>query len=46
MSDAIDDRRKALTILREHYASTSKPKIILLDELKPLEQLIQVLVRQ
>ena len=28
MRDAIDDGRKALTILREHYEGTSKPRII------------------
>ena len=28
MRDAIDDGRKALGILREHYASTSKPRVI------------------
>ena len=28
MRDAIDDGRKALSILREHYAGTSKPRVI------------------
>ena len=28
MRDAIDDARKALGILREHYAGTSKPRLI------------------
>ena len=28
MRDAIDDGRKALGILREHYAGTSKPRVI------------------
>ena len=30
MRDARDDGRKALKILREHYAGSSKPKIITL----------------
>ena len=38
MRDAADDGRKALKILREHYASQSKPRIITLyTELTSLE---------
>ena len=28
MRDAADDRRKALTILRDHYAGVGKPRVI------------------
>ena len=28
MRDAVDDGKKALKILREHYAGTGKPRII------------------
>ena len=28
MRDAVDDGRKALEILREHYAGTGKPRVI------------------